>query len=432
MQVQVYNFSKRYNSTKKPAGGNTVDCVLKDNTSVFNPVFIFNFDAYSYNYLKWGNRYYYISDITYIANNLYEISCNIDIMATWRDDVLGSTQFVDYSQTSFDDGVIDNRISNIDTASITQSSAEIISGSGNTYILSCASGGGIAGAYYLTRTQLNNLMANLNVGTIGSGIIDNMVKEFGGAYDSIFKCVYVPFNWIGQTIGAGSIKLGSYDTGIVGNNPILLWEYECNISIPWQYNDFRNRSPYTSIIMYLPSVGNIELNPDDFIGQGSINIKLAVDGITGYGRYIVGGKYSYPCNFSTEIAVTVNNTNSIGAVTSLVGNVASGNFNLASNLSNVITASGRNVGVIGSLGGQGITKVSPGTWTNVYLYVISHNTNVEPSNLAGTIGRPCFSSHAISSLSGYCQTSNASVDCNAPDELKQEINNIMNGGFFIE
>ena len=436
MKLRFYDFEKRINSTKQPNGisYNTISCFLKEGCSIYNPVFTLYTDPRQSNYIYWEEigRYYYIDDITINAQNLYTISCSIDVLASWKYDIVNTYAFVEYAQSVYNDGLIDSRLSNVDTVVITNSNSQIIDDEGDTYILSCASGSGIGGCYYLTRSQLNTIMGNLNVGSIGSSIIENMQKEFGGAYDAIFNCIYVPFNWVGQSIGAGSIKLGSYDTGVVGNNPIMLWNYSCNISIPWQFNDFRNRNPFTSIILYLPAVGNIELNPDDFIGSNSIVIKLSIDGITGIGKYLVADKYSYPCNFSTEISVNVNKTNTLGGLTTVAGNISNGNLSLVSNMSNIIHSGSRNIGIIGSMGGQGITKVSPNEWTNIYLYVLSHNTNVEPSNLASTIGRPDFSSHMLGDLSGYCKCNNASVDCNAPTELKNRINDFLNGGFIIE
>ena len=64
MQIIVWdNFTKRKNSTLRPAGGTTVTCVLKEQTSVENPVFILNTPLTLYTYVGAFGHYYFVSDI---------------------------------------------------------------------------------------------------------------------------------------------------------------------------------------------------------------------------------------------------------------------------------------------------------------------------------------------------------------------------------
>lgn len=58
MQITLFSgFSKEHNSTKQPTGGTAVNCYLKDNTSLINPVFILDSADFSVNYVQWGSRY---------------------------------------------------------------------------------------------------------------------------------------------------------------------------------------------------------------------------------------------------------------------------------------------------------------------------------------------------------------------------------------
>ena len=63
---------------------------------------------------------------------------------------------------------------------------------------------------------------------------------------------------------------------------------------------------------------------------------------------------------------------------------------------------------------------------------MAHNTNVDPSTVAGTIGRPLNAVRQIGKLSGYVQTADAEVPTTAPDEYKTVINDSLNGGMYIE
>lgn len=65
----------------------TIQASLKDEVSVESPVFQINFDPRTYNYCSWASntftRYYYIKGRKSIHNNLWEISCELDIRATY-------------------------------------------------------------------------------------------------------------------------------------------------------------------------------------------------------------------------------------------------------------------------------------------------------------------------------------------------------------
>ena len=81
--------SKRPNSTKN-AMSNTMEvyATLKENVSVEAPIFKINFDPRTYNYVAWAGdsftRYYYIKERVCLANNLWEVSCELDRKATYR------------------------------------------------------------------------------------------------------------------------------------------------------------------------------------------------------------------------------------------------------------------------------------------------------------------------------------------------------------
>ena len=81
--------SKRPSSTKN-AMSNTMNvyATLKENVSVEAPIFKINFDPRVYNYVAWASdnftRYYYIKEHVCLANNLWEVSCELDRKATYR------------------------------------------------------------------------------------------------------------------------------------------------------------------------------------------------------------------------------------------------------------------------------------------------------------------------------------------------------------
>ena len=59
MQITLFNFEKRVNSTKQPPNntGVNVEITLKNDIDFINPTFYLDIRYKNYNYLKWDNRY---------------------------------------------------------------------------------------------------------------------------------------------------------------------------------------------------------------------------------------------------------------------------------------------------------------------------------------------------------------------------------------
>lgn len=431
MQVQVFNFSKRYNSTKQPTGGYTVDCTLKENTSVFNPVFIFSFDAYSYNYLKWGNRYYYINDITYIANNLYEIRCTIDVMATWRSNILNTDGFVMFSASNYDSGIIDTRLSSKKDITVNQSVLSLFTVARQWIVQYVGSDGNAIG--FNDEDNYDKLINGISSTDFFTSFLASPEDYTSKIFNSVTDCIKSAFSLPIQ-ISRGAVKepvLGSdYLVTTTGYAVPDTTEWSGSINIPWNFSDFRNRSQFTSLLLYLPGYGIQELNPDDFNGKNSISISCVLSNLSGDMIYKIDNVCVCKCNIATPLQIGIINSNGMNAIGSLVSAVANPDrINVANESFNaVLSTMTRSVGSVGMNGGFSSFELE----SNIILYAISHDTNVEPSSVGSVIGRPLNSNINIGSLNGYCQTSDVSVQCNAPDELKQEINNIMDGGFFIE
>ena len=102
IDIYFYNITKRLNSTARPSGtGAKYECVLKDNTSILAPVLKLNLSAKpTYNYFKMDDRYYWITDIISLANNLWQISGQVDVLATYRGHISATSAFVLYDSTA--------------------------------------------------------------------------------------------------------------------------------------------------------------------------------------------------------------------------------------------------------------------------------------------------------------------------------------------
>ncbi|MBP3444301.1 MAG: hypothetical protein J6J70_06205, partial [Methanocorpusculaceae archaeon] len=76
-----------------------------------------------------------------------------------------------------------------------------------------------------------------------------------------------------------------------------------------------------------------------------------------------------------------------------------------------------------------------GAWTDSWtaaVTVVYHNTNVDPASVSGAIGTPAMAVKTIGTLSGFVQTRAASVNASCYEDVRREINQLMDGGFFYE
>lgn len=85
------------------SGVDISNCRLKDSTSVIKPVIqIQSSDSgiptYNYMYIEAFSRYYFIDDIVSINNNLWEISGHVDVLETYKNDILGNSAILENSE----------------------------------------------------------------------------------------------------------------------------------------------------------------------------------------------------------------------------------------------------------------------------------------------------------------------------------------------
>lgn len=165
VNADFYQFSKRKNSTKQPAGtGTTFSVDLKSGTSLMAPTLLLNSSSYpNYNYCIFMGYYYFVRDIVSVRNNLWEIYLTIDALATAKSAITASTQFVSYSSHKTSDWLADNRIplqENTQT-SVKTSLTGILSTIG-TYVLTVVGEVGCATYYTNNEALLAQLLQNIS------------------------------------------------------------------------------------------------------------------------------------------------------------------------------------------------------------------------------------------------------------------------------
>lgn len=451
MEVKIYrNFNKRKNSTKRPSDGESRNVVLLDDVSLYSPVFESQYWDYNDNYCKWAGRYYYVTNIVTKRQNLFEVHCEIDPLATWKDDILATTAFVTFSTSSFDIGIPDYRLSS-DPITITNSSAvEVFPKLSEAYVVtyvgtnSCPSVG--IGDFWLDGLQ-KHIMSDKFIqstrdwylsfckGTGTDKAEANVISQLvGNNANCITSCTYMPkfYGTKAHTI----ILAGNFNTYAQGTLAEHDYSETYKIKIPWAFptGDFRNRAQFTSLAVYLPGYGFIALNADNYQGQSTIPVQATLDSFTGEITYLVDGKAKGTCTTGYPVQIgTSQKGNVVGAITGIGQAVASGySGNAIGAISGAYNTIRSIMGVdpssVGSMGGS----TAFNCYRNILVLVMAHNTNVDPASVGATIGRPLNAVINIGSLSGYVQTADVEVPTTAPDEYKTVINDSLNGGMYIE
>ena len=85
----------------------------------------------------------------------------------------------------------------------------------------------------------------------------------GNVPENIRECRYLPFD-VGISGSPQPIYLGTFQTkqtlGKLTNDTVV---QTVTVNIPWQVTDFRRRSPYTDVYIYLPYIGLTKLSSEN-------------------------------------------------------------------------------------------------------------------------------------------------------------------------
>lgn len=466
MIIKLFNFNKKKNSTKLvTAPGTEVNVKLKESTSITSPSFIFEGELPDFNYVKAFNRYYFITEITSITNNLYQIDCDCDVLATFKTEIGGTSAYVRYATTGYDIRIPDTRLSTIDKATIMSTDAVAIpdyvidSDNVGTVCLqiinddtSIATANGL-GFYFM---GIQGIGAATKIMMTNNSLLDALNKYLNDAYSAIVSVKWIPFNVdLGSSpnhVRVGNMLMECEDPNQPGvfmrlaglkptsNNQcrkVLDWV----IDIPWVYDDWRRMSPYTSLSLYLPYVGMVDIPVNDYITMQSIQMSTVVDLVTGdilyrrrRGSTVLD---TYKSNCAVELTIGQSQSNVGGVISglsSVLGNAVSGNIGgtISSVANTALADNQRSLSTVGGNVGGVTTAAKINNLGKACLTMYTHNTNIEPSEVAATKGRPVEARKTISTLSGYVQCENASISIAGLDSDRDAINSYLNSGFFYE
>lgn len=464
------NFNKKLNSTKQPEGGTQKSVALKEDTSLANPVFILSEYDSSWNYCNFKGRYYYIVDVVFASNHLYELHCATDLLATYKSEILKVDCNILYCDGSTKN-IIDQRIpitSNIDISTATTQFKNIAFTQNGGAIIIGITGKGSFGSYVLQySSNITSLLDGVdNYTDIFTDTLATLKQLFygGSAAENLKAAIRIPLLFQPDAVSSGNAEnlcLGNYpcktDSGsnIKGyyiSKPVMTDEVD--ITIPWKYSDWRKNQPYSEVVLYLPCIGVISIPSNVVLNDNAIRVKYSINITSGdisatysgatTGRIIgtASGNIAENTPFgSTGVDTTKMTTAIVGGVGAIIAGtatIATGGAavsaalkiggGLAGAAGGTFSAMGGTGGGSGGLGGGSVTGLD----TNIHCFVISRNLADTQEKFNPIMGKPFMSVDKISNHKGFVMTEGFQINIAGLGNDKSQINSFMDSGVYIE
>lgn len=459
ISLTVYSgFKKNINSLKVPTGGTTINATLKTPVSEMLPTFIISGFNLSWNYIKWGSTYYYVDDIVIISNTQAEYHCEKDVLATFRSDILGSSQFVTRNANTYQPYIADKAYPALNEAVLDSTLLSTWSAAINTtgyYVIGVVNPSATGGvAYYaLNETTFSTFMGYMFSDDWldpNADISLEIQKELVNPFQYIASVMWFPLNLSGQG-SAHAMSFGFwtptnpfiYANQLSDSSRVVTLESTGNLPRHPQASTHgiaMNGSPYSRFALDCWCFGHIPIDPLPFVGNSAIGCRIDVDLYTGIAILTVtnsGGKivtrmsnqFGVPIQigqFSQSVVNPVANT--IGAAASYVGglvtgNVAGGILSAASGAISAIESAMPQVQSLGAIGSKIAYTRTPEITGEFYKL---------PTLAPAKLGRPLMSQNTLSSLTGFTMCDRVDLNTAACPEEKLKIIDFMTNGFFIE
>lgn len=140
MKLYLYSVNDGDNVINKSLGNPIeINIMLKSDTDIINPVILLetvsgvDFLGFNYCYIPELERYYFISSIRNINNRLWQLSCECDVLMTYKQDIISSNARLwrsiktgDYANIVVDTSVIKTVSKHESDVSIDESERTII------------------------------------------------------------------------------------------------------------------------------------------------------------------------------------------------------------------------------------------------------------------------------------------------------------------
>ena len=309
MKIYFYTFSKKYNSTARPAqnSGHAFDCVLKSDTGVISPTIelniglVVNPSSYNFAYIPDFDRYYWVTEWDFVQS-MWIASLSVDVLATWKPYIGDTSMYVYRSSYEYDGNIPDKMYST--TSDLTYVSETVptnsVSLKDGYYIVSIygANNNSAKTVSYYTfssanfATFINKVYAYLGDDGLWGTIVTGVRNSIYNIADYIGTCYWSPRNPADSNEAVTSIDIGNYTmTGLSANRINVTTEGVCMlwrdyVAIPKNpiaqtRGNCYNFPPYAKYkLTYMP-FGVMNLDGVQLSNFAYLGLEVGVDGVTG-------------------------------------------------------------------------------------------------------------------------------------------------------
>lgn len=480
--VTLCNASKRPNSTNIPSFSSEKEyvCTLLDNCSITSPSIKFHFADNSetasaikknYCYIPAFNRYYFINDWE-SAQNCWIAHCAVDVLATYKNTIGESAQYVTRSAYKSDGAILDTIYPTTGDIDIVEKKQYLQSTTANyntgCYVLSVINaapqGIGSVCHYIANVAGIRQVMSELFdtvdwLNLDANEISEELGKALINPMQYIVSCKMIPAVFNGDmvshdnfakpryiNIGFWSLK-NEHESLIIQPTKTTIKE-TVKIAITKhpqksERGSYLQLAPYTRYSLFLPYYGKITIDPAYLVNSSHIQINAEVDLTTGDCLYTITNGGSDPktiSKISTNVAVDIK----LAQLTTDVWGTATSAINMAGNTASAIQSL--------SVGGT-ITSVASGIESTVKtampqltavggvgsvletgkpISLVTEFYKIVPEDKANR-GRPLCEYVKINTLSGYVMCADPKIGISGATSGEVErIRDLMTEGFFYE
>lgn len=116
--IQLYNNTSAKNRIGKDLTkiGDPIVGEFRNESSIINPDIIFKFDDVgdykhcNYMYIKEFDRYYFVNDIISLRNRIVEIKAHVDVLETYKDDIVKNSAIIARNEKAFNMYIADSEL----------------------------------------------------------------------------------------------------------------------------------------------------------------------------------------------------------------------------------------------------------------------------------------------------------------------------------
>lgn len=463
LSAYFYRFGKKKNSTKRPSVGTDIQIELKAPTDLINPTIKLNYagSPHGFNYVHIPSfaKYYWVSTWRWL-NGLWECDCSEDFLATWKDEIGDSTQYILRSSHTYNTNVGDSYFPtrggtvNYYAAGVNPFASTF---DGGCYVVGLinSDSGGVGAVHYYVMSQFNfnrflsSLMTDINWMDISTDEISKgLQKGLINPFQYVASCMWLPVQ--AGTSGSklselpyGWWTLSGQSAAPLAQDSSVYTSVEFTLPKHPQAGDrgkWLNNSPYTTYTLYFQPFGGIPIDTTMVYDQKTVSAGVHIDPITGNAvcRVISGGatltevsgQVGVPIQLSQMavdyVGAAKTAANTIGGA---ISNIMSGNIGglIVNGVSGVIdTTTMARIPQMQTSGANG-SKL----YSSLTPHIMAQCSLVVPENNAHW-GRPLCDNRKIRDLPGFVMCADPDITFPGTEVEQDGVRSFLTSGIYYE